>query len=233
MSNLPRPDIVFVHTSPVHVDTFGRLTQAADPALHVEHVVLEHLLAEAQIEGADNPALIKRVQDAMIAAASTGAKMVVCSCSTIGGAAEKTPTGGRFAAARIDRAMADRAVCLGPNVLVVAALESTLGPTTELIRESATALRKQVSIEHLLVREAWPHFQSGEHAAFLGAVAAAVRAALPGPDVVVLAQASMAPAAEALRDVGVEVLASPLLGVQKVVAGLRTGRTAGEIAGKA
>lgn len=216
-----RPHIVFLHTSPVHVETFDRLVGAMSPALQVEHVVDEALLAEAQRVGAHDPALVQRVHATMIDASARGAPLVVCTCSTLGGAAEKTPTGGRFKAARIDRAMADQAVQTGPKILVVAALRSTLGPTTNLIDESATALRLPAQIESLVVEGAWAHFQRGDGPAYLDTVAAAVSAACEGYDVVVLAQASMAPAAAALADLGVPVLASPMLGVQAAIAHLQ------------
>ena len=70
-------------------------------------------------------------------AASDGAAVVACTCSTIGGIAERTATGGAFTAQRIDRAMAERAVRAGPRVLIAAALESTLEPTTALILSTA------------------------------------------------------------------------------------------------
>ena len=213
-----RRHIAFLHTSPVHVETFGLLVNAVDPTLEVEHVVAEDLLAEAQRVGANDPSLMKRVQEAMANAASRGAALVVCTCSTIGGAAERTPTGAGFAVARIDRAMADRAVALGPRILLVAALESTLGPTAELIQESAAAARAQIEIEPLLVAGAWPNFLQGNRTRNVAAVAEPVRAATSSVNVVVLAQASMAPAAELLDTIGVAVLASPMLGVRSAVA---------------
>lgn len=218
-----RQHIAFLHTSPVHVETFDRLVKACDPTIEIEHVVAEDLLAEAQRVGANEPAQVRRVQAAMTDAAAKGAALVVCTCSTIGGAAERTPTGAGFAVARIDRAMAQRAVELGPRILMVAALESTLGPTAALIRESAATLRTEVVLEPLLVAGAWSHFLRGDRAAYLEAVAAAVRTAAAGADVVVLAQASMADAAERLVDLGLEVLASPMLGVQSALAQLRRG----------
>lgn len=214
--------IAFVHTSPVHVDTFDRLVKSLDSTLHARHLVAEDLLTEAQRAGTNEPALVKRVQHAMRDAASTGAAVVVCTCSTIGGIAERTPTDGSFVAARIDRAMADRAVELGPRILIVAALESTLGPTTDLIQESAHALQTDVSIQTLLLPGAWPHFLRGDHKAYLQEVVAAVAAAAAtNVDVIVLAQASMAAAAAALSGLAVEVLASPLLGVQRAIADLK------------
>jgi hypothetical protein len=61
----------------------------------------------------------------------------MCTCSTIGGMAEKTPTHGAFTALRVDGAMAEKAVRTGPRVLIVAALEGTLAPTTALILRAA------------------------------------------------------------------------------------------------
>ena len=218
---LMQKHVAFLHTSPVHVETFEQLMRTADSHAKVEHVVDEALLVEAQRAGADDPALVVRVQEAMKGAATRGAAVVVCTCSTIGGAAERTPTDGRFAAARIDRAMADRAVELGPRVLVVAALESTLGPTTALIEESAVALGARVELKHLVVQGAWSHFLGGDRVAYIEAIVAAVSAAaLHTLDVIVLAQASMSPASEALGGLGVEVLSSPRLGVRNVVARL-------------
>lgn len=216
-----RQHVAFLHTSPFHVATFERLLKAADPLVQVEHVVAEDLLADAQVVGAEDPALVKRIHAAMAGAASKGAAIVVCTCSTIGGPAERASVDADFAAARIDRAMADRAVELGPRILIVAALESTLGPTEKLIKESAAAIRASVEIEHLLVCEAWSYFQRGDHVAYIRTVVAALRAESRRVDVVVLAQASMAPAANELQDYGVEVLSSPSLGVRSVLAYLR------------
>jgi hypothetical protein len=123
------------------------------------------------------------VNAAMTAAASNGASMFVCTCSTIGGVAERTSTNGQFVAVRIDRAMADKAVNSGPKILVVASLESTLGPTTDVSAVQAV-------------------HRSSEF-------------------VIVLAQASMAKAEIALKDLGIETLSSPRLGVENLVASLQ------------
>lgn len=215
-------DIAFLHTSPVHVPTFDRLIADLSPGLRVRHVVAQELLEQAQLVGADDPALVARVQEAMRDAASTGASVAVCTCSTIGGAAELTRTHGAFVASRIDRAMADRAVTLGPRVLVAVALESTLAPTLALIRGSALTLGIEVEIRSLLVPNAWQHFLDGDKDAYIRTIAEAVRARAAEADVVVLAQASMAPVAQALSGLGREVLSSPTLGVQAAIAAIRS-----------
>jgi hypothetical protein len=128
------------------------------------------------------------------------------------------PTGNTFKALRIDRAMADRAVRTGPRVLVVAAVESTLAPTMALILSAATNAGVAVQPRTLLVEEAWPHFEAGDNARYIETLARAIRAAAGGADVVVLAQASMAPAAALLADLGIDVLSSPALGARHAVA---------------
>lgn len=210
--------VAFLHTSPVHIATFDRLMQALAPAVSVTHLVDEALLADAQRVGLDDAPLVARVQATMARAAEDGASLVVCTCSTLGGLAERVPTAGRYVAARIDRAMADRAVRRGPKVLVVAALASAVGPTEALIRESADALGAPVSLRTRVVPDAWPFFERGDLLGYVAAVARDVRQQCGDADVVVLAQASMAPAAAALGDLNVEVLASPALGVRAVAA---------------
>ena len=77
-----RQHIAFLHTAPVHVATFERLVSAAAPGLKVEHIVAEDLLADAQTAGATDPALVVRIQGAMVAAAANGASVVACTRST-------------------------------------------------------------------------------------------------------------------------------------------------------
>jgi hypothetical protein len=205
--------ITFLHTSPVHVPTFTALLERLQPGAQAKHIVDEDLLVHARLHGADDGDVIQRVQAAVRVAASGGAQVVLCTCSTIGGIAEATPVDGSFVAMRVDRAMADRAAALGPVVLVVAALESTLKPTADLIQDSAARLGVPVQIQTLFVAAAWPHFEAGRLADYHQAIATRIRAAAPRSGVVVLAQASMAPVADLVPDVGVPVLSSPALGV--------------------
>jgi len=209
---VPHP-IAFLHTAQAHVPTFERLLDETAPGWVAHHMVRDDLLADARIVGVADAALVARVHAAMHEAASGGAKVVVCTCSTIGGIAENTPTGGRFKALRIDRAMADRAVRTGPRVLIAAAVESTLAPTTDLVLSAASDAGVRVEPTQLLIADAWAHFETGDVARYAQTLAVAIRAAATSADVVVLAQASMAPASALLADLGIEVLSSPALGV--------------------
>jgi len=208
------PTVAFLHTSPVHIPTFTALLESIDPSARATHFIDEALLRDAREQGHDSPAIVRRVQEAVRTAADTGAPVVVCTCSTIGAAAEATPTNERFTAKRVDRAMADAAARSGPNILVFAALQSTLRPTSDLIRDSAERLGLTVKVSEHHVSDAWQHFEQGNLAAYYSEIELEVRSLLPGPNVVVLAQASMAPASAKLQDVAVPVLSSPELGVK-------------------
>lgn len=217
--------LAFLHTSAAHVETFGRLVAALAPEVRVDHHVDETLLDEARGTGPNDEALNAHVRAAMTTAAAGGATLVVCTCSTIGAAAESMPPDS-FGVARIDRAMADRAVERGSRVLVVAALADTLAPTTALIRDSARRRNTVAVIDTLVVPAAWPLFKAGDLAGYAEIIAAAVREAVraagrvDAPDVVVLAQASMAQTAALLSDLDIDVLASPELGVRAALRAL-------------
>jgi hypothetical protein len=67
------------------------------------------------------------------------------------------------------------------------------------------------------MENAWPLFQAGDQDAFSRQIASIILATRPRPEVIVLAQASMAPAAHLLKQSPVPVLTSPRLGVAAVL----------------
>ncbi|MFZ6767309.1 aspartate/glutamate racemase family protein [Undibacterium sp. Di26W] len=214
-------ELAFLHTSPVHGASFEALVQEMAPGLKVHHQVIPSLLTAAQQLGLADVSVIRDVEHAMQEAAASGARMVVCTCSSIGAVAERMAGHTGFQTARIDRAMADSAATLGPRILLVAALETSLLPSTELLMESAHVLGKPVSISNLLVSDAWAHFLQGDSDAYVQAISKAVRIKMleqaADVDVIVLAQASMAAAALALSDIDKPVLSSPRLGVARAI----------------
>lgn len=216
-----RHDIAFLHTAAEHVATFDELAAELAPDLRIRHDVAESLLAEARKSGSVSPALERRVGQAMLSAASSGARVVVCTCSTIGSVAEGVGSQQGLETQRIDRAMADAAVNCGSRILVVAALPGTVSPTCKLIASSASKVGKSVSMKAVLVKDAWPYFERSMTEAYLAQIAAAVKAGAGDADVIVLAQASMAGAVGLCRGIEKPVLASPRLGFEAAIAAFR------------
>lgn len=206
-------DIAFLHTADVHVPTFQKLVENINPSIRVRHDVKEALLSNAVADGITLE-LAAEVEKAMLAAASTGAKIVVCTCSTIGGIAEKTSLTHSTVSMRIDRAMADLAVESCQHILIIAAVESTLEPTKALLDESSKKLGKFPRLSLELVEGAWQQFENGNMENYYNRIEAHINKNKEGYDAVILAQASMAPVAQRYLTSETRVLASPELGVK-------------------
>jgi hypothetical protein len=208
--------IGFLHTAEVHVATFGGLVDEVAPEEGHLHRVDAPLLDDARA-GAPTGERVRAHVDALVAA---GSSVVVCTCSTLGPVAE-----GLGAAAlgvpvvRVDRPLAEAAVRDGGRVAVVVALTSTLGPTTSLLADAARRAGTRVELEPVVCTGAWAAFEAGDLGTYHQGVAVAVRdvVARRVPDAVVLAQASMAPAAALLGDLPVPVLTSPGSAVARAV----------------
>ncbi|MFI7356336.1 aspartate/glutamate racemase family protein [Streptomyces avidinii] len=209
-------DLLLLHTSPVHVPVFDALRDRNHPGAVLRHLVAPELLDRALTEGPESVAPALRGLLAEVEA-EAGAGAVLVTCSTIGATAESLAPALGVPVLRVDRPMAAAAVRAGARIAVLAALESTFAPTGELLAEEAG--ERPVSIRTHLVAGAWERFEAGDTAGYLARVAAAA-GSVTDADVIVLAQASMAGAADLVAGT-VPVLSSPAPGL---AAGLAAGR---------
>ncbi|MEU2286292.1 aspartate/glutamate racemase family protein [Streptomyces sp. NPDC013178] len=198
--------LALLHTSPLHVPVFDALRDETQPDLELRHFVDEGLLARARELGPE--AVAADVRTAVARAAADGAEAVLCTCSTIGAVAEAAAsvTNG-VPVLRGDRPMAAAAVAAGERVVVLATVESTFAPTSDLIREEAHRAGRAVTIRTLLVDGAWDRFEAGDTEMCARLVADAADT-VTDADAIVLAQGSMAPAQHLVRTT-VPVLSSP------------------------
>ncbi|MFD4246186.1 aspartate/glutamate racemase family protein [Streptomyces sp. NPDC058525] len=203
------PGLTLLHTSPAHVPVFDALRDRNHPGAVLRHLVAPELLDRARAEGPS--AVAPAVLEALAAA---GPGPVLVTCSTIGATAEALAPALGAPVLRVDRPMAAAAVRAGARIAVLATVESTFAPTAELLAEEAGG--RPTAISTHLVDGAWERFEAGDTAGYLARVAAAADA-VAGADVIVLAQASMAGAAD-LVTTPVPVLSSPAPGL---AAGLR------------
>ena len=206
--------LAFLHTAEIHVPTFEGLARTRAAGLETRHTVEPALLADALEEGGISPALAARIADAVRAAARE-ADTVLCTCSTIGAAAEQAGRALGVPVLRVDRVMAEAAVATARRILIVATVESTLEPTRALFAEVAVSAGRAVELRMHLAAGAFDLFRAGDAAGYVAAIEQAVRGTLGDAEVVVLAQASMAPAAERLGDLGRPVLTSTVLGFDR------------------
>ena len=213
------PTVGFLHTARIHVPTFRTLLRQIAPTAFDVHLVDAELLAHARRRGIDATVrqhLLHRLHQL----AGQHADVVVCTCSTLSHDAEQLTPLVRVPMLRIDRPMATAAVAAGGRVAIVATMTSTLAPTRQLLEQCAVAAGSGAVIVDAPCVDAWALFEAGDHEGYLARVARHVRdiARRGNVDVIVLAQASMAPVAARLPDVTLPVLSSPRLAVQRAVA---------------
>ena len=208
--------IGFLHTSRHHAATFRALVDELLPGVDVIEVVDELVLDQARRLGERDVRVLGALADRL--AELTAADVVVCTCSTLGGVAERVGRAAGADVVRVDRAMVQQAVALAAagrtnRVAVVAALASTIEPTRELFDEVMLATGATAQVDVHVIDGAWDHFEAGDQEAYLDAVAARLPGLAADVDVIVLAQASMAPAVGRVEPT-VPVLSSPRLAIE-------------------
>jgi hypothetical protein len=200
----------------VHIDTFSRLTEALFPELPTRHIVVEEFLKEARAKGMTQN-LDDRIRDCILTIANEGATVILCTCSTIGASAEKANDSTDSTIIRIDRPMAEKAVKTGSRIIVAAALESTIAPTRKLILETAETLQKRVYLTEVFCENAWLKFEQGDQEGYFAEIARSILGKASDGDVIVLAQASMAGAADLCSQLPIPILSSPTIGLKYAV----------------
>ncbi len=205
----------FLHTADVHVEVFTGLLTDISPGDGALHVVDPSLLTDAARRGAVDDDLRARIGDHLRGLRAQGAVRVVCTCSTIGGASEEIGRHLGIDVLRVDRPMAAAAVAASRRIAVVAVVASTIGPTRDLLHQTAAAGRR-VTVLDAPCLGAWTYWESGDHDRYYATLASHLESLGDAFDVIVLAQASMAPVEE-LVQVTPLVLSSPRTAVIALV----------------
>ncbi|MFT3786538.1 MAG: aspartate/glutamate racemase family protein [Tepidisphaeraceae bacterium] len=210
--------VAFIHTSASMLPVFKPLAEKLLPGVSTFHVVDESLLCDLLREGRVPPGTARRVANQVVSANDAGATHIVVTCSSMGPAVEASRAFVPAKVMRVDEAMVDAALDVGPRVGVVATLPSTLAPTAALVRSTAAKRGINATVDALLVAGAFTAVMSGDGATHDRLVAEAVAKLSADHDVVLLAQASMARAVDAMtpEQKPKPVLASPKLAVARL-----------------
>jgi len=202
----------------------GMLDPLVPRSVRRVHVVDPWLLATARRDGVTRG--VHTAVEAHVAHLErSGADAVLVTCSSIGEAADAAGATVGIPVLRVDAPMAADAVRIAAagrgRIAVLATLTSTLGPTTRLVERAAASAGCTVELSSRVVAGAAEAADAGDRVRVEALVAAAVSAAADDADVIVLAQASMAPAAHGAA-ITTPVLSSPEGGVRALAAALGT-----------
>lgn len=206
--------IAFLHTGAVNIAPFCDLARELLPGATVVNYLDDRIVAD--LSDASRAASVpERIEGLVRAAAAGGADAVMFTCSSISELA--VPVAGEvgITVLRVDEAMADAAVVAGGRVHVLATLPTTCRPTIALLAERAAIAGVSPEITHEVIEGAFAAVAGGDRATHDRLVGEAIVRGAADADVIVLAQASMASAADAVS-VDVPVLTSPRLGVERL-----------------
>ena len=212
------PRIAFLHTGAVNIAPFGALAAEFLPEATVVNYLDDRIVADLGDE-ARAASVPERIEDLVRAAAAGGADAVMFTCSSISELAAPAAAAAGVSVLRVDEAMADAAVAAGRRISVLATLPTTCRPTLGLIEERAALAGVAPELSSEVIDGAFEAIVSGDRETHDRLVGAAIERGAAEADVIVLAQASMASAAEAVS-VDVPVLTSPRLGVERLAASL-------------
>jgi len=206
MSNdVNRPTLTLIHTAPLIIPTFNALAKQHLPNVNLVHMVDESLIKETTARGELRKDTVRRMVNLIDSAERAGADAVVVTCSSIGPGVEWAKPLFDIPVVRIDEAMAEQAVQMGPRIGVMATIATTFPPTLGLLREKAAEAGREVELIESLCAEAFQAIAAGDPETHDRLLTAAILDLGTKVDVVVLAQGSMARVAPLLAAAGVAV----------------------------
>jgi Asp/Glu/hydantoin racemase len=206
----------FVHTVGAVLDQFRDRVRSEFPDLDAFHVLNESLLQDL-LRGESPAAVFERLATQLEIAEASGADLIVVTCSSTSPGVDIARNTLKASVLKIDDPMASLAVRSATRIGLVCTASSTLQASTALLLQHARDTSRQVDIKPVLPPQAYAALFAGDRAEHDRIVLSAARELATTVELLVLAQASLAPLQEQLASsVKVPVLASPDLLFQKL-----------------
>jgi len=212
------PRIALISATPLAIGPAAAAIAAQFPEGTVWNLLDDRLLADAQGEGGITAPLAARMDQLIELAIEGGADGVLLTCSQYGVRAERRdPAVDGIAVLAADGPLFAEVVGLGAaRVLLLASLDSAASDSSARLGAVLSDAGVATTLETVVVPAAAKPLPEGE---LIEALAAAIDAAEPGYDAIVLAQFSLAPAAAALAErFGVPVLDAPRTAASRLAA---------------
>jgi len=190
------PNVGFLHTAEVHIDTFETLAQTRE--LSTEHRVHAHWLQQAASSGFDESLRDQVTRE--LHALRLDCDVVICTCSTLGELAAQFDDSRVF---RVDAPMMALAAAAAASTnkdsttLLAYCLESTRATSTKLLTDALQMHQQNqnADIQEVDCTAAWLYFEAGDNQRFGETIARQIEIGATNASKqvcsVVLAQASM------------------------------------------
>ena len=211
------PKLAIIHTTSATVESMKALASELLPGSELVNFVDDSILPQLGQNGGNLADVEERLIHYARFAEQVGAEVILEACSSVGEVVTKMQSAVSIPIVRIDEAMAEHAVQRGEHLGVAATLQTTLQPTTRLLRTKAYAAGKQVEVTPLLIEGAYQKLIAGDREGHDNLLVEKLGELTRSVDVVVLAQASMARVLPRLSAAEQDkILVSPRLAMERV-----------------
>jgi Asp/Glu/hydantoin racemase len=210
--------IAMIHTVPGAAEQFGNLAREVIGDISIVHIedgaIREMLFAS----GGLSPKVYRRVIDDIVVSVQAGASIVQLTCSSISPVTEIADRFVNVPVLKVDEPMIRAAIRIGKRIGVIATAKPTLLPTMSEITKQAQLGSIDIQVSSVLVDYAYPFLVSGDYDRYSNLIKEAILKTMLDNDVIILAQASMARAAEIIEESErrVPVLTSPRFAVEEL-----------------
>jgi len=185
--------IVLIHASRAAVDPVTQYYTSASPQLEITNLLDDGVMR--LLRTGDIGAAKSRLADMLSVARNTyGAELALLTCSAVPpDILDELKRGAGFPVLKIDEPMCEAAIKAGSRIGLITSFPPTSATTRALLNEAAARVGKSIEIEEEQAPEALKALLAGDEATHdIELLAAAGRLAQKRPQVVVLAQVSMA-----------------------------------------
>jgi len=211
--------VIYLNTVTGITAQFTELSQRLlPPDTEVWHIVDEMLARLAVSRGQLSPFFYRRVAEHAIAAEAAGAHVLQVTCSSLSPCVPAAAVQVGIPVLTVDEEMVDEALRQGACIGIAATARTALEPLAAQVRSRAASLGKPVDVQAVLAEEAYAGLVSGDLALYDRIITGVLEDLRRRTDVVLLAQASMGRAADALPPLpgAAPILASPPFAVARL-----------------
>lgn len=216
--------VVLVHITKFLIEPMEELFAEIAPETRIIHLLDEGVLQISLKTGSINPKIVRRVCNLAIAAEEAGADVILLTDSASSLAVDVARKLISVPIVKINEPMIEAAVERGRTIGIMATDRATLSPSSSLVEEIAKKKHKDVTVRTLLCEGALQARLTGDIARHDQLLLQTLEDFSRSVDIIVLAQASMVTIApQAQGRVGIPILSSPKMAIEKVKQILRTG----------
>ena len=219
------PRITFIHATRVAIDPIEQAVRTIWPKAEAITILEEGLSVDRQKSPHLSDALCCRIKDLTEYATTMKSDGILFTCSAFGEAIETAAAGSPIPVMKPNEAMFDAVLAQGDRVAMIYTFPPAAAGMEEEFRQAAEARGRDVELKSYFCEDAFDAKRAGDddrHDRLIAQTAQAIADA----DVIMLAQFSMAGAADAVRQkISVPVLTSPEAAIRELRRRVEAGST--------